>query len=378
MHFEDIIGLESIKSYLTKTVDAGRIPHAQLFIGAEGSGTLATAIAYAQYILVKDAKDKDACKLKCAKLTHPDLHFTYPITTTDKVKKSPTSDSFLPEWRTFVLKNPYANLFDWLQFLEVENKQGQIGKDEAVLIAKKLALKSFEGGYKIMLIWMAEKMNNAAANKLLKLIEEPPEKTILLLIAEDEEQIIKTILSRCQVLHFPKVSEENIIKTLVAKENISKNVAKKIAHQANGNWNRALHLVHHDSSDNKFETWFIVWIRAAFRAKGNAQIIENLINWSNEIAKSGRETQKQFLQYCLHFFRQALLLNYKADKLVYLETTTAKFDLKKFAPFVHSTNIEGINETLNEAIYHIERNGNAKIIFLDISIKLTRLLHTKE
>ncbi len=378
MHFNNIIGLENIKSYLQKTIDEARIPHAQLFVGAEGSGTLATAIAYAQQILIHDSKDKDACKLKCDKLTHPDLHFAFPVVTTDKVKRNPTSDSFLPEWRNFIFKNPYANLFDWFQFLEVENKQGQIGKDEAILIAKKLVLKSFEGGHKIMLIWMAEKMNNAAANKLLKLIEEPPDKTILLLIAVDEEQIIKTILSRCQVLYFPKVSEENIVKNLISKENISENIAQKIAHQANGNWNRALHLIHHDSSDNKFETWFIIWIRAAFRAKGNASVIESLINWSNEIAKSGRETQKQFLQYCLHFFRQALLLNYKADKLVYLETNTPKFDLKKFAPFVHSGNIEAINDTLNEAIYHIERNGNAKIILLDISMKLTRLLHTKE
>ncbi|MCF6350738.1 MAG: DNA polymerase III subunit delta' [Flavobacteriaceae bacterium] len=377
MYFKDIIGLENIKSYLTKTVDEGRVPHAQLFIGAQGSGTLATALAYAQYILVKDAKDKNACKLKCDKLIHPDLHFSFPVATTDKVKKNPTSDSFLSEWRAFVLKNPYANLFDWFQFLEVENKQGQIGKDEAVLIAKKLTLKSFEGGYKIILIWMAEKMNNTAANKLLKLIEEPPQKTILVLIAENEEQIIKTILSRCQVLRFPKVSEENIIKTLIEKENIDKNVAQKIAHQADGNWNRALHLTQR-SSDHKFEMWFIIWIRVAFKAKGNAQVIENLIDWSNEIAKNGRETQKQFLQYCLFFFRQALLLNYKANALVYLEITTAKFDLNKFAPFVHSKNIIAINETLNEAIYHIERNGNAKIIFLDISIKLTRLLHTKE
>ncbi len=378
MQFEDIIGLENIKSYLKKTVNEDKIPHAQLFVGAEGSGTLITAIAYAQYILLHNAKDKQACKLKCEKLAHADLHFTYPVTTTDSVKKNPTSDSFINQWREFVFKNAYANLFDWFQFLEVENKQGQIGKDEAVLIAKKLVLKSFEGGYKIMIIWMAEKMNDSAANKLLKLIEEPPNKTVLLLIAEDEEQIIKTILSRCQVLHFPKISEENIVKILIEKENINKNLAQKIAHQADGNWNKALHLVHHDSSDNKFETWFIVWIRAAFKARGDASVIENLINWSNEIAKSGRETQKQFLHYCLHFFRQALLLNYKAESLVYLETTTSKFDLKNFAPFIHSNNIEAINDTLNEAIYHIERNGNPKIIFLDISIKLTRLLHTKE
>jgi DNA polymerase-3 subunit delta' len=383
MQFKDIIGLAHIKSHLTNSVEKGRIPHAQLFVGAEGSGTLATAIAYAQYILCNNtngdnSNGNQACNLKCDKLTHPDLHFTFPVATTDKVKKSPISNYFLTEWREFINQNPYANLYQWMQFLDVEKKQGLIGKDEALEITKKLSLKSFEGGYKIMIIWMAEKMNIAAANKLLKLIEEPPEKTVLILIAEDEEQIIKTILSRCQVLHFPKVSEENIVKTLVKKENIDTKLALKIAHQANGNFNKALHLVKNNNEEPIFETWFITWIRAAFKAKGNAAVIEELINWSNEISKTSRETQKQFLQYCLHFFRQAMLLNYKADKLVYLETKTPKFDLKNFAPFIHSGNIIAINNTLNDAIYHIERNGSAKIILLDISIKLTRLLHTKE
>ncbi len=383
MLFKDIIGLENIKKHLIDTANQGRIPHAQLFVGKEGSGTLATAIAYAQYILCKNTNgenngNKDACNLKCNKLSHPDLHFTFPVTTTNKIKRNPVSNLFLTEWREFVLQNPYANSLEWMQFLGVEKKQGIIGKDEALEITKKLSLKSFEGGYKILIIWLAEKMNIAAANKLLKLIEEPPKKTLIILITENEEQIIQTILSRCQVLYFPKVSEENITKTLVERKNIDKNLAVKIAHQANGDWNKALHLVKHDSSDNLFETWFIIWIRAAFRARGNASVIEELINWSTEISKTGRETQKQFLQYCLHFFRQALLLNYKAEKLVYLETKTSKFNLKNFAPFIHSKNIVPINETLNEAIYHIERNGNAKIILLDISIKLTRLLHTKE
>ncbi len=383
MLFKDIIGQDNIKYHLTNTVTNGRIPHAQLFVGPEGSGALATAIAYAQYILCKNNNHENidgnkACNIKCNKLTHPDLHFVFPVATTDKIKKNPISNYFLNEWRAFVTQNSYASLYQWMQFLDVEKKQGKIGKDEALEITKKLSLKSFEGNYKVMIIWMAEKMNIAAANKLLKLIEEPPEKTVLILVAEEEEQIIKTILSRCQVLHFPKISEEHIVKTLIKKKHINEKLALKIAHQADGNWNKALHLVKHDDEQPIFETWFITWIRAAFRAKGNASVIEELINWSNEIAKTSRETQKQFLHYCLHFFRQAMLLNYNADKLVYLETKSPKFDLKKFAPFIHSGNIIAINDTLNEAIYHIERNGSAKIILLDISIKLTRLLHTKE
>lgn len=383
MLFRDIIGLENIKSHLNKSVDGGIIPHAQLFVGAEGSGALAMAIAYAQYILCKNTNGENiegnqACNLKCNNLSHPDLHFAFPVATTNSVKTKPISNYFLKQWREFVSKNPYANLYQWMQFLDVEKKQGQIGKDEALEIIKKLSLKAFEGGYKIMIIWMAEKMNIAASNKLLKLIEEPPNNTLLILITENQEQIIKTILSRCQVLHFPKVTEENIIKTLIEREQIENKLAVKIAHQANGNWNKALDLSKQDNEQPIFETWFITWIRAAFRAKGNASVVEELINWSNEIAKTSRETQKKFLQYCLHFFRQALLLNYKADKLVYLETKSPKFDLKNFAPFIHGRNITAISETLNKAIYHIERNGNAKIILLDISIKLTRLLHTKE
>ncbi len=378
MYFDKIIGLENIKSYLTKTVDENRIPHAQLFVGSKGSGTLAMAIAYAQYILCNTAVNKSACNIKCEKLTHPDLHFSFPIVTTTKVKKDPVCDLFLSDWREFVQQNRYGSLFNWMQFLGVENKQGIINKAEAAAISKKISVKSFEGGYKIAIIWMAEKLNDTAANLLLKLIEEPPEKTVFILIAEDEGQIIKTILSRCQVLHFPKVSEVNIVQTLVEKHQITEKQAIKIAHQANGNFNKALHLLQTDSKDQLFEKWFITWIRAAFRAKGNASVIEDLITWSHEIAASGRENQKQFLHYCLHFFRQAMLLNYKANKLVYLETTTPNFDLKKFAPFVHGNNIMEISNTLNDAIYHIERNGNAKIILLDISIKLTRLLHTKE
>ena len=225
---------------------------------------------------------------------------------------------------------------------------------------------------------MAEKMNIAASNKLLKLIEEPPEKTIFLLITENEDQIINTIKSRCQALHFPVLSEQDIANALVQREQASENDALKIAHQAEGNFNKALHLLHQDSSDIVFEKWFITWIRSAFKAKGNAAVIQELVVWSETIAKTGRETQKQFLEYCLQFFRQALLLNYKSPDLVFLETQTPKFDLQNFAPFVHSENILAIEKEISEAMYHIERNGNAKIILLDLSMKLTRFLHKKE
>ena len=228
-----------------------------------------------------------------------------------------------------------------------------------------------------MLIWMAEKMNIAAANKLLKLIEEPPNKTVFILITENEEQIINTIKSRCQALHFPVLSEQDIATALVERERCSESEAATIAQQAEGNYNKAIQLLNNDGADLVFEEWFVTWIRTAFKAKGNASVVQQLIEWSETIAKSGRETQKRFLEYCLQFFRQALLLNYKSNDLVFMETQTG-FDLSKFAPFVHGGNILDIEKELNDAMYHIERNGNAKIILLDLSMKLTRFLHKKE
>ena len=315
MIFDDIIGQTHIKKHLQQSAKNNRIPHAQLFVGKEGSGTLATAIAYAQFLLCNTSNNSDACNIKCNKLQHPDLHFAFPVTTNDSVKKHPVSNLFLNDWRTFIDEQPYGSLFNWLQHIGVENKQGQIGVDEAEDIVKKLQLKSYEGGFKVMIIWMAEKMNIAASNKLLKLIEEPPSKTIFLLVTEDEEQIINTIKSRCQALHFPSLSEEDIANTLIQQEQISENEAIKISHQSEGNYNKALHILNNNSNDIIFEEWFITWIRAAFKAKGNAAVIQDLIGWSDAIAKSGRETQKQFLQYCLQFFRQALLSKLRNSRI---------------------------------------------------------------
>ncbi|GAA4305996.1 DNA polymerase III subunit [Aestuariibaculum suncheonense] len=383
MLFSEILGQDYIKSHLTQSVDNGRIPHAQLFVGPEGSGTLPMAIAYAQYILCHNSNSENtsgnaSCNLKFNNLSHPDLHFAFPVTTSEKAKSHPVSSHYLEEWRQLLKEQPYGNLFDWYKLLGVDNKQGQIGVDEAQDIVKALSLKSYEGGYKVMIIWMAEKMNIAAANKLLKLIEEPPSKTIFILIAEDEEQIINTIRSRCQVLHFPPLAEDVIKETLKKKYDLNDAAATKIAHQSNGNYNKACDLVYQDSEDIQFETWFIFWVRSAFKAKGNKAAIHDLISWSEDISKTGRETQKQFLQFCIDFFRQALLLNYNANDLVYLEPKTEKFKLENFAPFIHGNNIMEISEELQDAIYHIERNGNAKIILTDLSIKLTRLLHKKQ
>ena len=382
MDFDAIIGHQHIKKHLLSSLQKGRIPHAQLFVAPQGTGALPMALAYAKQLLCFSDKngvwtENPSARLKFDKLVHPDLHFAFPVTTTDRIKTKPVSDLFIEEWRQFVLENPYRNVFDWMQYLGIEKKQGQIGVDEAQLILKKLSLKAYEGTFKVLIVWMAEKMNTSAANKLLKLIEEPPKNTVLILITENEDRLLKTITSRCQTLRFLPLPETIIRKGLQDNFDKSPQEAHQIAVQAQGNWHKACQLISQETSETVFEDWFILWIRTAFRAKGNAAVINDLIGWSTTIAGTGRETQKQFLAYCLSFFRQALLQNYKTDALVYLQPKTANFSLKKFAPFVNHANILEITSEIETASYHIERNGNAKIILLDLSIKLTRLLHQK-
>jgi len=382
MLFKEILGLSHIKSHLSSSADAGRIPHAQLFVGPEGCGLLPMALAYAQYIICQNTNGEnssgnESCNLKFKSFAHPDVHFAFPVSNSNKVKSHAVSNHYMKEWREFIMEQPYGNLFDWYRYIEIEKKQGQIGVDEAQDIVKKLSLKSYEGGYKVMIIWMAEKMNIAASNKLLKLIEEPPEKTIFLLLCEDEEQIIQTIKSRCQVVHFPPLAEDSIATALVEK-GANKSEAKLLAHEANGNFNKALDLLNKDSEDLVFENWFVQWVRTAFKAKGNKAAIHDLLLWSEEVVKTGRETQKNFLSYCITVMRQALMINYGAEELAYLKIHAEGFQLKKFAPFVHENNILDITKELEDAIYHVERNGNSKIIFTDLSIKLTRLLHKKK
>jgi len=350
-------------------------------VGPEGSGVLPMALAYAQYLLCNnhDGENEGSnlmCNQKCASLTHPDLHFAFPVSVSDKVKSHAVSDHYIEEWRQFVKEQPYGNLFDWYRHIGIEKKQGQIGVDEAQDMVKKLSLKSYEGGHKVMIMWMAEKMHVSAANKLLKLIEEPPQKTVLLLLAEEEEQIINTIRSRCQILNFPPLAEQVITDALIER-GANKMEAHSMAQEAGGNFNKALDLLHKDSEDLVFERWFVQWVRSAFKAKGNKGAVQELILWSDEVAKTGREVQKQFLNYCLNVMRQALLLNYKAPDLVHTRIHVEGFDLNKFAPFVHENNILEIVKELEKAIFHVERNGNSKLIFTDLSIKLTRLLHVR-
>lgn len=381
MRFSNIIGQQHIKNHLMYSAKNGRIPHAQLFIAPEGVGALPMAIAYAQYIICNNTLDDNeggnaSCNLKFDNYQHPDLHFVFPVYT-NKTDKKNSSEDFLPLWYDFIKKNPYGSYTDWLYQIEVKNQQPQISVKEAEFISKKLALKSYEGGYKVMIVWMAEKMNIDTANKLLKLLEEPYEKTLFLLIAEDEKSILPTILSRCQVLHFNKLADHDISQALKQKESVEENKAKALAKLANGNYNKALAELHTTDDGLPFDKWFVDWVRSAFRANKDAKVVSNLVSWSDELAGIGRENQKLFLEHCLEIFRQALLWNYGAKDLVYYKSKVESFKIENFAPFINDQNIFEIYKEINNAIYHIERNANPKILFTDLSIKLTRLIHRK-
>jgi DNA polymerase-3 subunit delta' len=380
MQFSEILGQESIKKQLLKSASDNRVAHAQLFIAPEGSGALPLAIAYAQYLICNNLSENNSaenrvCNLKFDSITHPDLHFVFPTVNTEKLKKAKSGD-YIKLWREFILENPYGGIDEWNEKLDVGNKQATIRVEDASDILKTLALKAVEGKFKIMLVWMAEKMNTDTANKILKILEEPTDKTVFILIAEKEEDLLQTIRSRCQVVHLQKLSENNIAEGLQKFKNIEVNLAQKIARQSQGNFAEALRILDRNEEESPFETWFVDWVRAAFRAKKNASSIKDLLIWSDTIAAIGREPQKKFLLYCISIFRQALLFNYETKSLVYFESSIG-FKLENFAPFVNGNNIDDIYKELSDAIYHIERNGNPKIILTDLSIKLTRLLHRK-
>ena len=374
MTFEAIIGQSFLTTHLKQGIDSGRIPHAQLFVGKQGVGALPMAIAYADYLMTH----QDGGLNNMNALTHPNIHYVYPVTTSDKVKSKPISTNYLTEWRSYIETNPYGSINDWYDVVGVGNKQGAIGVEEANDMVSKMSLKAFNGGYKVMIVWMAEKMTTGCANKLLKLIEEPADKTVIILVAEDEEQLINTIRSRCQTVHLNLLSEDAIKNTLISTHNIEAGLAQNIAHQSEGSYRRALDLLGQEPVDLQFETWFIAWVRTAFQAKTNKQSINHLMAWSDEISKAGREIQKQFLDYSLRFFRQALLYNYGAKDLVFMVLNDKSFKFENFAPFIDASNITEISKEIELANYHIERNANAKIVLTDLSIKLTRLLHLKK
>tara|TARA_R110001592_G_scaffold61993_3_gene189423 strand:- start:106 stop:1254 length:1149 start_codon:yes stop_codon:yes gene_type:complete len=378
MRFKDVLGHIEVKERLINSVKEERISHAQLFLGAEGSGNLPMAIAYSQYIACENKTDLDSCGtcascVKFEKLAHPDLHFVFPVATNKSIKKDPVSSKFITEWRELVVeKKGYITLPDLQEKLATENKQLIIPKDESVEILKTLSLKTYESEYKTMIIWYPEKFNIASANKLLKILEEPPNKTLFILVAHDSEQIIPTILSRTQLVKVDKITDNDLTTALIDRFNLQESQAKNITNFADGNLVKAQKLIEESSTEEFFYTHFTKWMRMGFVAD-----VSGLINFSEESAKLGREKQKQFLSYSLHIFRESLIQNYGDTSLNRVSSNENKF-LEKFAPFIHGANCIDIIELFNNAIYHVERNANPKILFLDVSLKLTKLLRVKQ
>ena len=372
MRFDQIYGHDSQIKALRESISLGRVPHAQLFTGPEGVGMLAVAIAFMRAVFCQESDaDKSSCDLKFDRMTHPDLHFVFPVASNAKVKTKPTSDQFLEDWRLFVENNRFGTLFDWYQKLEIENKQGQIGVLESEEITKKLYLTAYEGGWKGVIVWQADKLNLAAANKLLKLVEEPPEKTLLIFISNHEDQVLKTLRSRCQGVHFSLLPENAISKALISY-GATRDLADSLSIQANGRLSRALRLMKVEGVP--FEDWFVSWVRTAFKAKRNKGSVVELLNWSQQIAGVGRETQKQFLLFSIELFRQALLVQYDLTELTSYKPR-GDFDVSRFSNYVHNGNIHLIISELESAYLHVERNGSAKMIFSDLSLKLTRHIH---
>ncbi len=377
MLFSQVIGQQAVKQKLIQSVRSNRVSHAQLFLGPEGSGKLALALAYARYINCSQRTETDSCGhcsscVKFSKLSHPDLHFIFPTTTTKKIKSNPESIHFLEEWRTILLeKKAYINTNQWYETLGVENKQGTIYARDAVEIIRKLQFKAYEDGYKITIVWMVEKLNITAANRLLKLLEEPPDKTIFILIAEEQEEILPTVRSRAYLVKVPRINDQAVIRALSELFDRREADVRDLSLMAHGNWIEALR-VFENSDEEKFNfQTFQQWMRLCFKAA-----VPELGDFTANIATIGRENQKSLLAYGLKLFRNGILFNHQLGSLVRLPADENEFH-SKFSAFVHPRNIRQMVSLLEEGINHIERNANPSILFMDTSLKIVKLLKVK-
>lgn len=376
MQFRDIIGQNEVKQQLRLSVQQGRIPHARLLTGKEGVGKLPLAIAFAQYLACTNRTDEDSCG-ECpackqyAKLQHPDLHFVFPIVKTDA---GDVCDDFMLDFVNLAREQRYFNLDDWYRTLGVETKQGMIYEKESAEILRKLSLKSYGDGYKVMIIWQPEKMNITCANKLLKLLEEPPEKTLFLLVSEHPEQLLSTILSRVQLLPVPGLSEEELTQQFGAE----------IAHIANGSYLAAKRLAENSEETDSMLEEFKAMMRDAYTIgviqdkNKKFESLKRLIAWSQKIAdgKVGRERQKQFLQYAQQQVRENFIRNLAQPQLNYQTSNEAQFSTR-FAPFINETNVEKIMNELQKAEQQIAQNGNAKMIFFDMCMQMIVLIKNR-
>lgn len=372
MFFRQVIGQEGIKNSLRQAANEGRVSHAQLFAGPDGSGNLPMALAYAQYVSCSNKQPNDSCGecpscKKYHKLIHPDLHFVFPVVKTPKFKE-PVSDHFLEEWRTTVNKNAYFDLDQWFSFIGAENAQGLIYSHQSEEIIRKLNLKSFESEFKVMIIWMPEKMHVSCANKLLKMIEEPPSKTLFLLVAENEENIISTIRSRCQLVKFSPIDANAMRSAVLSLPDIEGTDLDNLIHLARGNYRKAMELLQPDDATIYNLERFKELMRYSYGRK-----FTDLFVWAEQLANIGREKQKSFLLYGMKLLRENFISNLKNNELIFMSDDEKEFS-KRFSPFINERNIIPLSELFEEAFTHISMNGNARIVFTDVAFKVTKLI----
>ena len=374
MNFSQIPGQKETISRLIRSVHEERVSHAQLFAGPEGCGSFAIALAYARYVSCEDRSETDSCGkckscIKYDKLIHPDLHFVFPVIKGKKANE-PVSDNYIGEWRELVCRTPYFTINNWLDSIEAGNAQGMIFASEAGEIIRKLSLKTFESDFKIMIIWLPEKMHQATSNKLLKMIEEPPEKTLFLLVSGEPDKVIPTILSRCQLVKIPKFTNGDIEKYLIEKHGLAQEKASDFARVSQGNISRATELCINEEESAASLERFKQLMRFAWKHD-----IISMITWSEEVATTGREAQKNFITFCLRLLRENLMLSLGQEKneLVFLSGNEAGFS-EKFHPFINRNNVYRLADEFNLVHAHVEANGNPRIIFLDLGLKVARLI----
>jgi DNA polymerase-3 subunit delta' len=361
----NVPGQQRAKDFLSRLAHSERIPHALLFLGPTGSGNLALTLEFARFLQCETPGDTGPCEhckacVKTAQMVHPDVHFSYPTIGTGAV-----STDFAKQWRAAISENPFLDVNSWLARIGAENKQGNINKDECNAIIKKLSLKTFEGRYKILVMWLPEYLGKEG-NRLLKLIEEPPEGTIFLLAAENADLILPTILSRCQLIRTDRLSDEEVVQALEQLRGMDAVRAQSVAFLAEGDLNQAIQLADHTENDDA--RLLLEWLRQCWRGNG-----VDLVKWTDKFATLGRENQKRFLQYGLHFLREMNLLVATGNTRLRLRNDELQ-TAQNMAKVLTLQKIEQIARHFNENYYYIERNANPKILFLDTSVKINQIL----
>ncbi len=376
MLFQQVIGQQEARQRLLNLVQEDRTPHALMLHGPPGTGKLALAVATMQYISCLDRQVGDSCGtcpscVKFRKLVHPDLHFVFPVLKTSKVTRDPVSDLFMEEWREAFLNNPYLSENEWYEHIGAENKQGIINKEESLQIIRKLGFKPYESAYRMMVIWLPEKMNQPAANKLLKLIEEPPENTVIILVSEQTDRILPTILSRTQLMHIPPLTATEVREGLMERASDHRDGIEDAVRRSNGNFNVALQTLRDDQREQQYFDLFTSLMRLCY-----ARNIIEVNDWVDRVAGLGRERQKQLLEYGLRILRESFVHGLGNEEISFVSVKERSF-VEKFSPFIHPGNIHGLAAAFELAANHIEANGNPRIILMDLSIGIIKLLMVK-